>query len=108
MDSQSRAGGAKILFLLTLIVASVVALALTNPTRQEHEDALYARLAEMSRDELKKDGLLGVLAASLVDETTIKVFATKTRYHNYVLYSKMTVDGATVTWGVLRNVVVKE
>ena len=108
MDSRSRAGGSKILFLQALALAAVLAFALTNPTRQEHEDVLYTRLAEMNRDELQKQGLLGALAASLVDSTTIKVFATKTRYHNHVLYSTMTVDGTTVTWGVLRNVVVKE
>jgi len=108
MNRNSRQGGSSLLVLLALLLVVVFGLALTNPTREEHERALRARLAEISRDQTPRGGLVGAVAATALNGVAIQVLMADVEYRNYVLFSKTTLNGAVVTFGVARNVVVKD
>jgi hypothetical protein len=108
MNRDSRQGASSLLILVLVLVVVLFGLALTNPTREEHERALRARLTEISRDQPRRSGLLGAVAAAAMNEMAVEVLMADVEYQNYVLFSRTTLNGSAVTFGIARNVVVKD
>ena len=73
-----------------IIVSAVVACALTNPLKQEHLDAIG-----------NKNGLVGGIAQ-------LASFLGGVEYNNYVVCSTLSADTNTLTFGILKNVIVNE
>ena len=71
-----------------IIVSVVVACALTNPSKQEHLDAIG-----------NKNGLVGGIAQ-------LASFLGGVEYNNYVVCSTLSADTNTLTFGILKNVIV--
>lgn len=86
MDSDAKSS----LIGAAIIVSAVVACALTNPSKQEHLDAIS-----------DKNGLVGGIAQ-------VASFLGGVEYNNYVVCSTLSADTNTLTFGILKNVVVNE
>ena len=86
MDSDAKSS----LIGTAIIVSAVVACALTNPSKQEHLDAIG-----------NKNGLVGGIAQ-------LASFLGGVEYNNYVVCSTLSADTNTLTFGILKNVVVNE
>jgi presenilin-like A22 family membrane protease len=86
--------------LALILIVAVLALALTNPSASEHREAVSNAL----RTQASREGFLSRLDL----EVTLGLDAIPFRYRNYVVFSTLTVDGKTVSWGLLANVIVKD
>lgn len=79
--------------LMIIVLGAIAAVAITNPSREKHEEAII--------DQYKKQnpisGALGV-------GNTIAKFV---EYHNYVVYSTTTIDDERISVGYLTRVEVR-
>lgn len=73
---------------LGVLAAALIACAMTNPTKQEHLDAIS-----------DKNGLVGGVAQ-------VASFLGGVEYNNYIVCSILTADSNTLNFGILTNVVV--
>jgi dihydroxyacetone kinase len=71
-----------------VLAAALVACAMTNPTKQDHLNAIS-----------DKNGLVGGIAQ-------VASFLGGVEYNNYIVRSTLTADSNTLTFGILKDVVV--
>ena len=81
--------------ILGLIVIAAL-LALTNPGLDSHKNVIYESAAAEATD----SPMLGRLAADVLEGFDVVPLT----YHNYVVLSTMTLDGDTVSVGMLARV----
>jgi hypothetical protein len=73
---------------LGVLAAALIAWAMTNPTKQEHLDAIS-----------DKNGLVGGI-------TQVALFLGGVEYNTYIVCSTLTADTNILSFGILKNVVV--
>jgi hypothetical protein len=81
---------------LVLVLIILVMLAVTNPAAETHKKAIYGAVSANAAEE----GIWKQLAVQVVGDLDLVRF----QYHNYLLFSTVTLDGDTVSWGVLSHV----
>jgi hypothetical protein len=86
------------MFRLALVVgiALAIAMAATNPGQEIHKKAVYTAMAA----DVGNSALLGELAGNLLGNLDPISY----EYHNYVVFSTMTLKGETVSVGALNRV----
>jgi hypothetical protein len=72
---------------LGVLAAALIACAMTNPTKQEHLDAIS-----------DKNGLIGGI-------TQVASFLGGVEYNNYIVCSTLPADSNTLTFGILKTVI---
>lgn len=97
-----------------IIIAVVVlaVLAITNPDRRQHTDAIARAFTELFDNEVEKSGIsgsaLGEIGNIIADRMTASMVDQLLDYHNYLIFSKSTITIAdksyTVSWGLLGRV----
>ena len=81
--------------LVALLVIVCVAMAMTNPDAETHEKVFSANL-------VKKAGAKGVwqkLAGAVMENIDLRL-----EYHNYFLFSTMTLRNKTVSYGLFNQI----
>ena len=81
---------------LLLIIVVCVVMGVTNPDEKDHKEAVYRALSQ----EVGGEGILGRLAGTALDSLDLLPL----EYHNYVLLSTVTLEGDTVSVGLLTRV----
>ena len=90
----------------------LVVLAITNPDRRQHTDAIARAFTEVFDNEMDKSGIsdsaLGEIGNMIADRMTASMVDQLLDYHNYIIFSKSTITIAdksyTVSWGLLGRV----
>ncbi len=95
----------KALWLL-VVVALVVVMALTNPSEDAHKQAVYNALGQVVSQQVDSQGALGALAGKVATTVASRLDLPVFEYHNYVLFSTTSIQGRTVSVGVLGQVIV--
>ncbi len=81
---------------LILITVAATAMAFTNPNQQTHRQALYAALAT----EHGASQSVGQWAGSMLGDLDPVPY----QYHNYLLFSTMTLKDKTVSVGAVNRI----
>ena len=82
--------------LVALLVIICVAMAMTNPDTEAHKDVLYAKLL----GEAGAKGGWWKLAGAVM----VKLDAIPLEYHNYFLFSTVTLRDKTVSYGLFNQI----
>lgn len=97
---------------IIIAVVVLVVLAITNPDRRQHTDAIARAFTELFDNEVEKSGIsgsaLGEIGNIIADRMTASMVDQLLDYHNYLIFSKSTITIAdksyTVSWGLLGRV----
>lgn len=97
---------------IIIAVVVLVVLAITNPDRRQHTDAIARAFTEAFDNEMDKSGIsdsaLGEIGNMIADRMTASMVDQLLDYHNYLIFSKSTITivgkSYTVSWGLLGRV----
>ena len=97
---------------IIIAVVVLVVLAITNPDRRQHTDAIARAFTELFDNEVEKSGIsgsaLGEIGNIIADRMTASMVDQLLDYHNYLIFSKSTITIAdksyTMSWGLLGRV----
>ena len=97
---------------IIIAVVVLVVLAITNPDRRQHTDAIARAFTEAFDNEMDKSGIsdsaLGEIGNMIADRMTASMVDQLLDYHNYIIFSKSTITivgkSYTVSWGLLGRV----
>ena len=97
---------------IIIAVVVLVVLAITNPDRRQHTDAIARAFTEAFDNEMEKSGIsdsaLGEIGNMIADRMTASMVDQLLDYHNYIIFSKSTITivdkSYTVSWGLLGRV----
>ncbi len=112
MSPQPQQSHRALIAGIIIAVIVLVVLAITNPDRRQHTDAIARAFTEAFDNEMDKSGIsgsaLGEIGNMIADRMTASMVDQLLDYHNYIIYSKSTITIAdksyTVSWGLLGRV----
>ncbi|NUQ64477.1 MAG: hypothetical protein HUU20_18585 [Pirellulales bacterium] len=81
---------------LVAILALAIAMAVTNPGQEAHKKAVYTAMAT----DVGTSGMLGNFAGAMLNDLDLVPY----QYHNYLVFSTMTLKDEVVSVGALNNV----
>ena len=112
MSPQPQQSHRALIAGIIIAVIILVVLAITNPDRRQHTDAIARAFTEAFDNEMDKSGIsdsaLGEIGNMIADRMTASMVDQLLDYHNYIIFSKSTITIAgksyTVSWGLLGRV----
>ena len=112
MSPQPQLSHRALIAGIIIAVVVLVVLAITNPDRRQHTDAIARAFTEAFDNEMDKSGIsdsaLGEIGNMIADRMTASMVDQLLDYHNYIIFSKSTITIAdksyTVSWGLLGRV----
>ena len=112
MSPQPQQSHRALIAGIIIAVVVLVVLAITNPDRRQHTDAIARAFTEAFDNEMEKSGIsdsaLGEIGNMIADRMTASMVDQLLDYHNYIIFSKSTITIAdksyTVSWGLLGRV----
>ena len=112
MSPQPQQSHKALIAGIIIAVIVLVVLAITNPDRRQHTDAIARAFTEAFDNEMDKSGIsdsaLGEIGNMIADRMTASMVDQLLDYHNYIIFSKSTITIAdksyTVSWGLLGRV----
>ena len=112
MSPQPQQSHRALIAGIIITVVVLVVLAITNPDRRQHTDAIARAFTEAFDNEMDKSGIsdsaLGEIGNMIADRMTASMVDQLLDYHNYIIFSKSTITIAdksyTVSWGLLGRV----
>ena len=112
MSPQPQQSHRALIAGIIIAVVVLVVLAITNPDRRQHTDAIARAFTEAFDNEMEKSGIsdsaLGEIGNMIADRMTASMVDQLLDYHNYFIFSKSTITIAdksyTVSWGLLGRV----
>lgn len=112
MSPQPQQSHKALIAGIIIAVIVLVVLAITNPDRRQHTDAIARAFTEAFDNEMEKSGIsdsaLGEIGNMIADRMTASMVDQLLDYHNYIIFSKSTITIAgksyTVSWGLLGRV----
>ena len=112
MSPQPQQSHRALIAGIIIAVIVLVVLAITNPDRRQHTDAIARAFTEAFDNEMEKSGIsdsaLGEIGNMIADRMTASMVDQLLDYHNYIIFSKSTITIAdksyTVSWGLLGRV----
>ena len=112
MSPQPQQSHKALIAGIIIAVVVLVVLAITNPDRRQHTDAIARAFTEAFDNEMEKSGIsdsaLGEIGNMIADRMTASMVDQLLDYHNYIIFSKSTITIAdksyTVSWGLLGRV----
>ena len=112
MSPQPQQSHRALIAGIIIAVVVLVVLAITNPDRRQHTDAIARAFTEAFDNEMEKSGIsgsaLGEIGNIIADRMTASMVDQLLDYHNYIIFSKSTITIAdksyTVSWGLLGRV----
>lgn len=112
MSPQPQQSHRALIAGIIIAVIVLVVLAITNPDRRQHTDAIARAFTEAFDNEMDKSGIsdsaLGEIGNMIADRMTASMVDQLLDYHNYFIFSKSTITivgkSYTVSWGLLGRV----
>ena len=112
MSPQPQQSHRALIAGIIIAVVVLVVLAITNPDRRQHTDAIARAFTEAFDNEMDKSGIsdsaLDEIGNMIADRMTASMVDQLLDYHNYIIFSKSTITIAdksyTVSWGLLGRV----
>lgn len=112
MSPQPQQSHKALIVGIIIAVVVLVVLAITNPDRRQHTDAIARAFTEAFDNEMDKSGIsdsaLGEIGNMIADRMTASMVDQLLDYHNYIIFSKSTITivgkSYTVSWGLLGRV----
>lgn len=112
MSPQPQQSHRALIAGIIIAVIVLVVLAITNPDRRQHTDAIARAFTEAFDNEMDKSGIsdsaLGEIGNIIADRMTASMVDQLLDYHNYIIFSKSTITivgkSYTVSWGLLGRV----
>ena len=112
MSPQPQQSHKALIAGIIIAVVVLVVLAITNPDRRQHTDAIARAFTEAFDNEMDKSGIsdsaLGEIGNMIADRMTASMVDQLLDYHNYIIFSKSTITivgkSYTVSWGLLGRV----
>ena len=112
MSPQPQQSHRALIVGIIIAVVVLVVLAITNPDRRQHTDAIARAFTEAFDNEMEKSGIsdsaLGEIGNMIADRMTASMVDQLLDYHNYIIFSKSTITivgkSYTVSWGLLGRV----
>lgn len=112
MSPQPQQSHRALIAGIIIAVVVLVVLAITNPDRRQHTDAIARAFTEAFDNEMEKSGIsdsaLGEIGNMIADRMTASMVDQLLDYHNYIIFSKSTITigdkSYTVSWGLLGRV----
>ena len=112
MSPQPQQSHRALIAGIIIAVVVLVVLAITNPDRRQHTDAIARAFTEAFDNEMEKSGIsdsaLGEIGNMIADRMTASMVDQLLDYHNYFIFSKSTITivgkSYTVSWGLLGRV----
>lgn len=112
MSPQPQQSHRALIVGIIIAVVVLVVLAITNPDRRQHTDAIARAFTEAFDNEMDKSGIsdsaLGEIGNMIADRMTASMVDQLLDYHNYIIFSKSTITivgkSYTVSWGLLGRV----
>ena len=112
MSPQPQQSHKALIAGIIIAVVVLVVLAITNPDRRQHTDAIARAFTEAFDNEMEKSGIsdsaLGEIGNMIADRMTASMVDQLLDYHNYIIFSKSTITivgkSYTVSWGLLGRV----
>ena len=112
MSPQPQQSHRALIAGIIIAVVVLVVLAITNPDRRQHTDAIARAFTEVFDNEMDKSGIsdsaLGEIGNMIADRMTASMVDQLLDYHNYIIFSKSTITivgkSYTVSWGLLGRV----
>lgn len=112
MSPQPQQSHRALIAGIIIAVIVLVVLAITNPDRRQHTDAIARAFTEAFDNEMEKSGIsdsaLGEIGNMIADRMTASMVDQLLDYHNYIIFSKSTITivgkSYTVSWGLLGRV----
>ena len=112
MSPQPQQSHRALIAGIIIAVVVLVVLAITNPDRRQHRDAIARAFTEAFDNEMEKSGIsdsaLGEIGNMIADRMTASMVDQLLDYHNYIIFSKSTITivgkSYTVSWGLLGRV----
>lgn len=112
MSPQPQQSHRALIAGIIIAVIVLVVLAITNPDRRQHTDAIARAFTEAFDNEMDKSGIsdsaLGEIGNMIADRMTASMVDQLLDYHNYIIFSKSTITivgkSYTVSWGLLGRV----
>ena len=112
MSPQPQQSHKALIAGIIIAVIVLVVLAITNPDRRQHTDAIARAFTEAFDNEMEKSGIsdsaLGEIGNMIADRMTASMVDQLLDYHNYIIFSKSTITivgkSYTVSWGLLGRV----
>ncbi len=112
MSPQPQQSHRALIAGIIIAVIVLVVLAITNPDRRQHTDAIARAFTEAFDNEMDKSGIsdsaLGEIGNMIADRMTASMVDQLLDYHNYLIFSKSTITivgkSYTVSWGLLGRV----
>ena len=112
MSPQPQQSHRALIAGIIIAVVVLVVLAITNPDRRQHTDAIARAFTEAFDNEMEKSGIsgsaLGEIGNIIADRMTASMVDQLLDYHNYIIFSKSTITivgkSYTVSWGLLGRV----
>ena len=112
MSPQPQQSHRALIAGIIIAVVVLVVLAITNPDRRQHTDAIARAFTEAFDNEMEKSGIsgsaLGEIGNMIADRMTASMVDQLLDYHNYIIFSKSTITivgkSCTVSWGLLGRV----
>lgn len=105
-QKSSNSKNGCMIFLAILVVAAILLLITTNPSKEAHNNKIYTVLGQTVGQKLGGElgrvlgGLLGRGVGNLTNSIDMSVF----EYHDYLLFSTTTLSNQVVSLGILDNV----
>ena len=112
MSPQPQQSHRALIAGIIIAVVVLVVLAITNPDRRQHTDAIARAFTEAFDNEIEKSGIsdsaLDEIGNMIADRMTASMVDQLLDYHNYIIFSKSTITivgkSYTVSWGLLGRV----
>lgn len=112
MSPQPQQSHRALIAGIIIAVIVLVVLAITNPDRRQHTDAIARAFTEAFDNEMEKSGIsdsaLDEIGNMIADRMTASMVDQLLDYHNYIIFSKSTITivgkSYTVSWGLLGRV----
>ncbi len=112
MSPQPQQSHRALIAGIIIAVVVLVVLAITNPDRRQHTDAIARAFTEAFDNEIEKSGIsdsaLDEIGNMIADRVTASMVDQLLDYHNYIIFSKSTITivgkSYTVSWGLLGRV----
>ena len=112
MSPQPQQSHKALIAGIIIAVIVLVVLAITNPDRRQHTDAIARAFTEAFDNEMDKSGIsdsaLDEIGNMIADRMTASMVDQLLDYHNYIIFSKSTITivgkSYTVSWGLLGRV----
>jgi hypothetical protein len=89
--------------LIMLVIAAILGvMVVTVPSKQAHEEALYAAMHETAGQQGGLNSILGNLSVTVVEASGMVDF----EYNNHILYSTLSYNGTILSYGIFGQVIV--